>query len=80
MTAQEDWTKGKRILRYLKRTIDFALTCGGKGGIGNQSSLNEQMWKVPRLAFVFLPSIAITPLFKNTKCNWPAALSVYDLH
>lgn len=39
MMAQEDWTGVKRILRYLKRTIDFALTCGGKGGIGNQSSL-----------------------------------------
>jgi len=39
MMAQEDWTRVKRILRYLKRTIDFALTCGGKGGIGNQSSL-----------------------------------------
>ena len=37
MMAQEDWTGVKRILRYLKRTIDFALTCGGKGGIGNQS-------------------------------------------
>ena len=42
--------------------------------------LNERMWKVPRSAFVFLPSIAIAPLFKNTECNWPAALSVYDLH
>ncbi len=39
MMVQEDWTRVKRILRYLKRTIDFALTCGGKGGIGNQSSL-----------------------------------------
>ncbi|KIM76708.1 hypothetical protein PILCRDRAFT_826104 [Piloderma croceum F 1598] len=39
MIAQEDWTRVKRILRYLKRTIDFALACGGKGGIGNQSSL-----------------------------------------
>jgi hypothetical protein len=38
---QENWTGVKRILRYLKGTIDFALTCG-QGGIGNQSS--PTMW------------------------------------
>jgi len=38
MMVQEDWTGVKRILRSLKKIIDFALTCGGKGGMGNQSS------------------------------------------
>ena len=41
MIAQEDWTGVKRILRYLNRTIDCALTCGGKGGIGNQAHIFE---------------------------------------
>jgi hypothetical protein len=41
--SQENWTGVKKILRYLKGTIDFALTCGGQGDrIGNQSSLS--MW------------------------------------
>ena len=29
--SQENWTGPKRILRYLKGTMDFALTCGGQG-------------------------------------------------
>jgi len=34
--SQENWTGAKR---YLKGTMDFALTCGGQGGrLGNQSS------------------------------------------
>jgi hypothetical protein len=39
MMAQKGWTGVKRILRYLKRTIDFALTCGGHRRIESQSSL-----------------------------------------
>jgi len=30
---QENWTEVKRILRFLNGTTDFALTCGGQGGL-----------------------------------------------
>ena len=36
--SQENWTGVKKILRYLKGTMDFALTCEEQGGIGNQGS------------------------------------------
>jgi len=39
---QENWTEVKRILRYLNGTTDFALTCGGQGGLASRASGSEQ--------------------------------------
>jgi hypothetical protein len=39
---QENLPGVKRILRYLKRTIDFALTCGGQGGLETRAHISME--------------------------------------